>query len=147
MKKLDSTYEVQVFIGCLYHYYWRDYRNMAKKKAKNLRKEIAKKLDQEVGTRLENIRKGKLHMTQEQLGEIIDRSVPTVRRYENGLSRVPDEIKVVLNNKLGIRPEDLLLGESEIILTIQEEVSKYSDSRLLAYLQAISDEIAKRNKK
>ena len=120
---------------------------MAKKKAKNQRKEIAKKLDQEVGTRLENIRKGKLHMTQEQLGEIIDRSVPTVRRYENGLSRVPDEIKVVLNNKLGIKPEDLLLGESEIILTIQEEVSRYSDGRLLAYLQAISEEIAKRNKK
>ena len=120
---------------------------MAGKKAKNPRKEIAKKLDQEVGTRLENIRKGKLHMTQEQLGEIIDRSVPTVRRYENGLSRVPDEIKVVLNNKLGIKPEDLLLGESEIILTIQEEVSRYSDGRLLAYLQAISEEIAKRNKK
>ena len=87
---------------------------MAGKKAKNPRKEIAKKLDQEVGTRLENIRKGKLHMTQEQLGEIIDRSVPTVRRYENGLSRVPDEIKVVLNNKLGIKPDDLLLNESEI---------------------------------
>ena len=59
MGKLDSTYEVQVFKGCLYHYYWRDYRNMAGKKAKNPRKEIAKKLDQEVGTRLENIRKGK----------------------------------------------------------------------------------------
>ena len=119
---------------------------MAGKKAKNPRKEIAKKLDQEVGTRLENIRKGKLHMTQEQLCEIIDRSVPTVRRYENGLSRVPDEIKVVLNNKLGIKPDDLLLNESEIILTIQEEVSKFSDSRLLAYLTAITEEMSKRNK-
>ena len=120
---------------------------MAEKKSKNKRKEIAKKLDLEVGLRLENIRKGKLHMTQEQLGEIVDRSVPTIRRYENGLSRIPDEIKVVLNNKLGISPEELLLEENEIILTIQEEVSKYSDSRLLAYLQAISEEIAKRNKK
>ena len=120
---------------------------MAEKKSKNKRKEIAKKLDSEVGLRLENIRKGKLHMTQEQLGEIVDRSVPTIRRYENGLSRIPDEIKVVLNNKLGISPEELLLEENEIILTIQEEVSKYSDSRLLAYLQAISEEIAKRNKK
>ena len=120
---------------------------MAKKKAKNQRKEIAKKLDQEVGTRLENIRKGKLHMTQEQLGEVIDRSVPTIRRYENGLSRIPDEIKVVLNNELGISPEELLLEDNEIILTIQEEVSRYSDSRLLAYLQAITEEISKRNKK
>lgn len=119
---------------------------IGRKKAKNPRKEIAKKLEQEVGTRLENIRKGKLHMTQEQLGEIIDRSVPTVRRYENGLSRVPDEIKVVLNNKLGIKPDDLLLNESEIILTIQEEVSKFSDSRLLAYLTAITEEMSKRNK-
>ena len=120
---------------------------MAEKKKDNSRKEIAKKLDFEVGSRLENIRKGKLHMTQEQLGEVIDRSVPTIRRYENGLSRIPDEIKVVLNNELGISPEELLLEDNEIILTIQEEVSRYSDSRLLAYLQAITEEISKRNKK
>lgn len=113
---------------------------------KNARKEIAKELDSKVGSRLENIRKGRLHMTQEQLGEVVDRSVPTIRRYENGLSRIPDEIKVVLNNKLGISPEELLLEDNEIILTIQEEVSKYSDSRLFAYLQAISEEISRRNR-
>ena len=113
---------------------------------KNARKEIAKELDSKVGSRLENIRKGRLHMTQEQLGEVVDRSVPTIRRYENGLSRIPDEIKVVLNNKLGISPEELLLEDNEIILTIQEEVSKYSDSLLFAYLQAISEEISRRNR-
>ena len=101
-------------------------------------------LEKEIGGRFKDIRSAHKE-TQEEMAEKLGKSVQTIHNYEKGITRLPYEIMIALNEIYHESIDELLLGNGKSMeLMIERELSYYSDVRLNLYLQLISKEISKR---
>lgn len=97
---------------------------------------IRKQINIVQGERLRLARERTEH-TQENLAQLTGVSLQKISRMERGVSAISDEFKVVLYEKTGIEPNEIVIGELADIATV--EIEKTSDRKtLLYYLEKIS---------
>ena len=101
-------------------------------------------LEKEIGERFKDIRVANKE-TQEQMAEKLGKSVQTIHNYEKGITRLPYEVMIALNDIYHASIDELLLGNGKRMeLMIERELRYYTDVRLNLYLQLISEEISRR---
>ena len=99
----------------------------------------------QVGSRFQRYIKQVMRLTQEEFAEIIKKSTTTISRYERGLSPIPDDIKNMLHLEYGLDLNYLISGEEKTTeISIGNMVRQLDTKHLVAYMKAISDELATR---
>ncbi len=90
-------------------------------------------LEKEICGRFKDIRSTHKE-TQEEMAEKLGKSVQTIHNYEKGITRLPYEIMIALNEIYHESIDELLLGNGKSMeLMIERELSKYSEVRLHLY--------------
>ena len=119
---------------------------MAKKKVQRLEEttKVPSQLEKDVGARVKAIRVAN-GLTQEQLAEALGKSVQTIHNYEKGITRLPYEVMIALNEKYHASIDELLLGNNASLeLMFEKDIRNFSDMRLDTYMRLISKEVSRR---
>ena len=107
--------------------------------ANNNARRIRKQINRLQGERFKNARE-RLGLTQEELGNVTEVSTQKISRMERGVSAITDEFKVVLYEKTGIEPNEIVIAK--LVDVTQVEIEKVSDRKvLLYYLKLITNRL------